>query len=140
MENLPARLKSVYADLSHFSVVILIAANLAPLYGVLFLGWQVFPLLFLYWFENVIIGLFNLLKMVACKPRDRLSKKARIGAMLFFCIHYGLFTFVHGIFVFVVFGSETEVLNRAICHAPCTKETKEETENRRKSRGSRHGF
>jgi hypothetical protein len=89
----------------------LIAANLAPLYGVLFLGWQVFPLLFLYWFENVIIGMFNLIKMATCKPKDPQTKKARIGAMLFFCIHYGLFTFVHGIFIFVVFGSEAEVLS-----------------------------
>ena len=106
MEN-SNRLKTIYADLSHLSVIVLIAANLVPLYGVLFLGWQVFPLLFLYWFENVIIGIFNLLKMATCKQ----SKAARIGAMIFFCIHYGMFTIAHGIFMFVVFGSEVDVLS-----------------------------
>jgi hypothetical protein len=107
IKSLPARLKTIYADLSHLSVVILIAANLAPLYGVLFWGWQVFPLLFLYWFENVIIGMFNILKMLMWKSDNH--KSAKIAAASFFCIHYGLFTLGHGIFIFVAFGGLDEV-------------------------------
>ena len=107
VNSLPTRLKTFYDNLSHLSVVILIAANLVPLYGVLFRGWQIFPLLFLYWFENVIIGMFNALKMLLCKSDNH--KSAKIAAALFFCIHYGLFTLVHGIFIFVVFGGEVEV-------------------------------
>jgi hypothetical protein len=108
IESLPARLKTIYADLSHLSVFILIAANLVPLYGVLFIGWRVFPLLFLYWFENVIIGMFNVLKMLTCNPGPK-NKISKIAVIPFFCVHYGLFTLVHGIFIFVMFGGEVEV-------------------------------
>lgn len=41
------------------SAILLVAANLAPLYGVLFLGWEVFPLLVLFWAENVVVGVLN---------------------------------------------------------------------------------
>ena len=46
----------------------LIAANLVPLFGVLFLGWDTFSIVVLYWFENVIIGVINVLKMLTCNP------------------------------------------------------------------------
>ncbi len=109
MESLSARLKTIYADLSHLSVVILIAANLVPLYGVLFMGWRVFPLLFLYWFENVIIGIFNVLKMLTCQPGDPETRITKIAVIPFFCVHYGLFTLVHGIFIFALFGGDAGV-------------------------------
>jgi len=98
------RLKSLSSDLSHLSVVMLVAANLVPLYSVLFLGWEVFPLLFLYWLENVIIGVFNVLKMLLCKPDDAGTWLGKIFIIPFFCFHYGMFTLVHGIFVFGFFG------------------------------------
>ncbi len=39
-----------------------------PLFGVLFLGWDTFSIVLLYWVENVIIGAINVLKMLACDP------------------------------------------------------------------------
>ena len=50
------------------SVIFLIVANLVPLYGVFFLHWQVFPILLLFWMENVMVGLFNALKMTMATP------------------------------------------------------------------------
>ena len=41
------------------SAAVLVLANTTPLFGVLFLHWQVLPLLVLYWFENVIVGVIN---------------------------------------------------------------------------------
>src|SRR5438128_1777645 len=38
------------------TAVVLIAANLVPLAGVLFFGWSVFATLLLFWVENVIVG------------------------------------------------------------------------------------
>jgi hypothetical protein len=57
-------------DLSQFqaSALALIAANLLPVFGVLFLGWDTFPIVALYWIENVIIGAINVLKMLTCSP------------------------------------------------------------------------
>lgn len=86
------------------SVITLIAANLIPVYGVLILGWKVFPVILLFWFENVIIGLLNALKMLFAstgRPADWIGKVILIP---FFCVHYGMFTFIHGIFVLVLFG------------------------------------
>jgi Family of unknown function (DUF6498) len=48
---------------SSLSVALLIAVNLIPLFGVMFLGWDLFPIMILYWLENGIIGLFNLPKI-----------------------------------------------------------------------------
>ena len=41
------------------TAVVLIVANAVPLSGVLLFGWKVFPLILLYWLENVIVGAFN---------------------------------------------------------------------------------
>lgn len=86
------------------SVIALILANLMPVAGVLFFGWEVFPLMFLFWSENVIVGFFNALKMLFAAPTEPLGWAAKLFMIPFFCVHYGLFTFVHGIFVIALFG------------------------------------
>lgn len=83
---------------------LVLAANLVPLYGVLFEGWTVFSLVFLYWFENVIVGVCNVIKMLTNANNsafDSLAGKAFF--VPFFSMHYGIFTLVHGLFVFVMF-------------------------------------
>ncbi len=50
------------------SVAALIAANTIPLIGVLLFGWSVFEVVVLYWFENVVLGVINVLKMICCSP------------------------------------------------------------------------
>ena len=97
------------------TVVFLVAVNLIPLFGVLFLDWSLFSIMVLYWIENGIIGLFNLVKIgFAAGPvipgsghPDGPSVGAFIGRafyMGFFAVHYGLFWAVHGVFVFQLFG------------------------------------
>jgi hypothetical protein len=54
------------------SAIALIAANALALFGVLFLGWDTFTIVFLYWAENVVIGAINVLKMLVCSPNDNL--------------------------------------------------------------------
>jgi len=51
-----------------WSVAALIAANLVPLVGVLAFGWSTLNVVLLYWMENVVIGVINVLKMVTCWP------------------------------------------------------------------------
>lgn len=86
------------------SVLALIAANLVPLAGVFLFGWEVFPLLLLFWFENVIIGFFNAAKMICASPDQKPQWAAKLFIVPFFCFHYGIFTFVHGVFVVAMFG------------------------------------
>jgi hypothetical protein len=50
------------------SALALIAANTLPLFGVLYLGWDTFSIVALYWIENLIIGAINVLKMITCNP------------------------------------------------------------------------
>jgi hypothetical protein len=85
-------------------VLALVAANLAPIGGVVFLGWDVFPLLLLFWMENVIVGVLNVPRMLCACPADPMAWAAKMFLVPFFCIHYGLFTFVHGVFVVALFG------------------------------------
>ncbi len=59
----------------------------------LFLGWDVSSIIVLYWAENLIIGGFTLLKMLVA------GKAGALLRMLFFCVHYGGFCAIHGIFV-----------------------------------------
>lgn len=120
--------------------LLLIAANMIPLAGVLFWNWSLFQIVALYWMENVILGVINLLKMFVSTPGpdagvanqpgnptafadpgttpeaapripDRTAVMAnntiKVFLMPFFTVHYGMFCFVHGIFVFVLLGNES---------------------------------
>ncbi len=98
------RLTINVADLKRVSVITLILVNLFPIFGVLFMGWQVFSILFLFWTENVIIGVVNVIKMALAAPDDKFGQGSKIFMIPFFCVHYGMFTLVHGIFIFVLFG------------------------------------
>jgi hypothetical protein len=88
------------------SALVLLAANLVPLYGVLFLGWSAFSLLVLFWAENVIIGVLNALRMLLANPAEGTLWGAKLFMVPFFCVHYGAFTMGHGIFVFALFGGK----------------------------------
>jgi hypothetical protein len=77
-------------------------------YGVLRLGWPVFAVMAFFWFENVVIGAFNVAKMLTSGAR--LGAAGFVGSLAiaaFFTFHYGMFTAVHGVFVVALFGGET---------------------------------
>lgn len=88
------------------SVIALVAANLAPLLGVVGFGWDVFPLMLLFWAENVVIGGFNILKMLTSRAGGAVATVAKLFFIPFFTVHYGLFTFVHGSFILGLFGGD----------------------------------
>ena len=88
------------ADWQRPSVIALVLANLVPVFGVFYFHWEVFPLMFLFWSENVIIGVFNVLRMIFALP----FKIGVLPMIPFFCVHYGLFTFGHGLFLIELFG------------------------------------
>lgn len=86
------------------SVFALVLANALPLFAVLFLHWTVFAVILLYWCENVVIGVFNVLRMLTAYPSEPAVWIGKAFLIPFFCVHYGMFTFVHGIFVVSLFG------------------------------------
>jgi len=84
----------------------LVLSNLVPLAGALFLGWNVFSIMFIFWLENVVIGLFNVLRMATVPAQGTFDQVRKFFFIPFFVIHYGIFTLVHGIFVFALFCPE----------------------------------
>lgn len=75
------------------SVIALLASNTLPLFGVLFFDWDIAAIVVLYWSENLIIGAYNIAKMIT------VGGAAGVAQSLFFLIHYGGFCAVHGLFI-----------------------------------------
>ena len=73
--------------------IALLLANLIPVFGVLFMDWDVGSIIVLYWAENLVVGLYTIVKMLVT------GGPGAIGHILFFCVHYGGFAAVHGMFV-----------------------------------------
>lgn len=107
------------------SAYVIIAANLLPLMMTMGGAWSLNEILPLYWSESAIIGFFTLLKIISAggpiaklnnrrgEPTEFTSQETipggaysalAIGAKIFmagfFTVHFGLFMFVHGVFLF----------------------------------------
>jgi hypothetical protein len=105
--RLPAKGQPVETDTEKpVSAGVLLAANLIPVAGVLLGGWSVFALIVLFWMENVIVGVFFVLRMLLADPRDPVLWAGKLFMVPFFCFHYGMFTAIHGSFVFGLFGGK----------------------------------
>jgi len=102
-----------------YSVFLIIIANIVPILGVLFLDWTLFSIMFFYWLESAIVGIFNIPKILKAKisgteesiDSDQSTKKGRLFIIGFFIFHYGMFMFVHGLFIFDLFGPPNLTLN-----------------------------
>ncbi len=80
--------------------IFLIAANLLPVIGVWFFGWNPKEVFIVYCLETIIIGLFNLVKMGIATGYRKTdiwyngTTQTRVSGlvfMLFFLVHYGMF-------------------------------------------------
>jgi hypothetical protein len=93
------------------SATVLVLANLWELVGILFLGWDVFLLVFLFWAENLVVGFFTLFKILSAGPRlppdflrGLVSSSRKLLLAVYFFFHYGFFCLVHGLFVVLLVG------------------------------------
>jgi hypothetical protein len=71
--------------------------------GIAVLDWPTFTVLALYWLENVIIGAFTVVRILAAGARTE-RDAASLASAGFFCLHYGFFCLIHGVFVAALFG------------------------------------
>jgi len=91
---------------SRKAIVALIFANVIPLVGVLFFGWQVGEIVAVYWLENVTVGIVNVIKLLTNRhPKTERSERLSLSA--FFTVHYGMFCVGHATFVFGVLGASS---------------------------------
>lgn len=111
---------------SPVAIVSLVVANMVPLAGVVFLGWDLMTLLVLYWVENAVVGVFAVGRILTAAGPEPVGQRstgqrstpqpppppppsqgtplltgmtARIVLTAFFCFHYGFFWLIHGVFV-----------------------------------------
>lgn len=95
--------------------LLLVAANLLPVFGVVLMGWDTFVLIALYWLETAVIGFWTLVGIMRApgSPPNLFgtpggSPVPRLAMALFILAHAGIFMFVHFMFVLAIFGSGWE--------------------------------
>jgi hypothetical protein len=79
------------------TTLVLIAANLVPVAGSAFLGWNLADVMVLYWAESAVIGFFNICKMAV------IGRWSALLAGPFFAGHFGAFMAVHFLFIYTIF-------------------------------------
>jgi hypothetical protein len=90
------------------SVIALVLANLVPLFGALFLGWDAFVVLLLYWTESLIVGFYTLLKIGLAKGVKGFRLAHKVFVMVFFSVHYGGFMIGHLIALTAIIGPTSQ--------------------------------
>jgi len=107
------KIKQYFSLRNSTSARSLLIANAIALLGVLIFNWSLFSIVFAYWLENVIIGIITIMKILKAEAPNPSSMKingrpvkgsAKAFLVPFFMAHFGIFTFVHGVFVFAIFG------------------------------------
>lgn len=90
-------------------VLLTLAFNLLPLICALTFGWSLLSLMLLYWAENVIVGVINVIKMIVASANKGIAKKlSMLFDVPFFIVHYGMFCAVHGVLILVIFNGEPD--------------------------------
>lgn len=91
----------------------ILAANLLPLAGVWFWGWDAFLVLMVYWAETVIVGGWTLARIATMPDPDAIPGQNPLGQTLinlaktlFFALHSGIFIGVHLVFLLTLFAGE----------------------------------
>lgn len=97
-------MKPLKEQLTNIPVIALVVANMLPIYGVIALGWDAFNIVLLYWAENLIIGFYNIFKIVFAKVEPPIVNIGKLFLIPFFIIHYSGFVAVHGLFILFLFG------------------------------------
>ena len=79
--------------------VAVLIVDLLPILAVLVFGWAATPLVALYWLENLVIGLFTILRMAASAAGNLGNLLTLLFIIPFFTVHYGMFCYGHGVFI-----------------------------------------
>ncbi|WP_337866658.1 DUF6498-containing protein [Ignavibacterium sp.] len=97
-------------DLTKPSAWGLIASNLAVIFYAYIDNLKATEVLWMYWVQSVVIGLFNFVRILMLKNFSTLgfkqsgkelkpTKATKISTAIFFLIHYGFFHLVYGVFL-----------------------------------------
>lgn len=103
-------------------ILALVLANLGSLYGVWVLEWSVTVVLFFYWFETAVIGLYTVFKILKAKhisPDETLpagDHNYRMGRLFFFLAQFTAFMVAHLVFLITLFAPIDQELGPVLDH------------------------
>ncbi len=106
-------------DFTKLSTLSLIFSNLVVIVFAVIDNLSAFEVLWMYWFQSVIIGIFNFIKIITLKEFSTEGFKqgnrpvpqtnaAKISTAIFFLFHYGFFHLIYAIFL-GVFSASTKI-------------------------------
>lgn len=115
----------------------ILLVHILPVFGIFFAGWDWREIVIFYWLGNITIGVLTLMSLirspsihnfitslaqtrVANVSTTDVSKLTEMTRVIpekymklfsagFFCIQYGFFTFVHGVFVFAITSNDVTI-------------------------------
>ena len=101
------KIKSWIAETDRTSLFGLIIANLLPVILCLMFGWEIGSLVMFYWFENLVIGFYSILRILTARdtkePTTFLIQGFKNSFLAgFFTVHYFGFCAGHGIFLLLI--------------------------------------
>ncbi|MCF8056689.1 MAG: DUF6498-containing protein [Desulfocapsa sp.] len=102
-------LKELLGELGPDTPILLIS-NLTVIVLAMVQGWSILPLLWVYWWQNVIIGFFNWRRIKQLKnfstegfkidgSTGKPTEKTKMDTALFFLLHYGVFQLFYLVFI-----------------------------------------
>jgi len=97
-------------DFSKTSTWMIVFSNVIVIFFAIVDNLSAFEVLWIYWFQSVIIGVFNFIKIISLKEFTTTGLRrgaselpptnaAKISTAIFFLIHYGFFHFVYAMFL-----------------------------------------
>ena len=85
------------ANVLTLSTLVLILANLVPVAGALYFGWDLTSILVIYWAESAVVGFYNFCKIIL------IGGDSAIFHGMFFVVHFGAFMVIHFMFLHHIF-------------------------------------
>jgi|SRR3989344_7394247 len=96
-----------------YSSILLISSNILTIILAITQNWSLGILLWIYWFQSIIIGILNVFKILVLKnfstenfkineQNVSPNNRTKIFVALFFAFHYGFFHFIYSIFLTLI--------------------------------------
>jgi len=93
-------------------IILLVLANLIPIYGVLFANWNSINVIYYYWLESLILGVFNIFKIYKTANYHKISPRSFVLA--FIIRYFGIVVIVGVVSILLIYiniGSKAFVFN-----------------------------
>jgi len=76
-----------------------LGTDLVPIIAIILFHWRSTPLVALYWLENLVIGVYTILRLAGSALGGIGKLMVALFMISFFAVHYGMFCYGHGVFL-----------------------------------------